>query len=312
MKHIRSSVKGVFLLENGGVPVSQVTDFGEPIVVGSLCVDTISGELYIFKGVNWFNISGDLSSTSGLDTSYIRVQPTKAPLGGLPQGSIPNYGTIQELLDDVFYPFIAPTTSLSSSSLHEKGLVVNKSMNYSITLNDDIVNTREILLNSVVESSVVGNSGIYNSLSNLQWSNSPTPLVLYYPHTYTFRVNFANSSQQNNNILVEFTAPTYYGVLNIVDIDETNVKTLSKVVRKKSNHSNLVFNPTLQRYVYAYPSVYGDLVSVIDNSGFDVTASFDKNIINFTLDDLSVESYNVYVSNGDTTQVNFKNSFNFN
>jgi len=311
MKHIRSSVKGVFILENVGVPVSQVTDFGETIVVGSLCVDTISGELYIFKGTNWINISGNLNGTSGLDTSYIRTEPTKAPLGGLVQGTIPNYGTVQELFDAVFYPFVVSTISLLSSSIHEKGLVVNKSMNYSIVLNDGIVNTRQILLNSVVESSVVGISGTYNSPSNLQWSNSPTPLVLYYPHSYTFRVNFTNSAQLNTNILVEFAAPTYYGALDIVDVNEVNIKTLTKVVRKKSNHSNLLFNPTLERYVYAYPAIYGDLIIIFDNSGFDVTASFNKSVITFTLDDLSSESYNVYVSNIDTTQVNFKNSFNF-
>jgi hypothetical protein len=310
MKHIRSSIKGVFVLEHHGIPTATITDFGEPISMGSLCVDLDNGELYIFKGINWYNIS-NISGTSGLDTSYIRTEPTKVPLGGLPQGIIPNYGTIQELLDDVFYPFTSPTTSLTSSSLHEKGLVVNKSMNYSITLNDGIVSTRQILLNNLLETSLISNSGTYNSPSNLQWSNSPNPSLLYYAHTFTFSVNFTNSGQLNSSILIEFAAPTYYGVLAYSNVDETNIKTLTKVIRKKANHSNLNFNPTSQRYIYAYPTVYGDLNSIIDQNNFNVTSSFTKNVILFTLSDLSTESYNVYVSNNDTTQVNFNNSFNF-
>lgn len=309
MKHIRSSIKGVFVLEHHGIPTATITDFGEPIEAGSLCVDLDNGELYIFKGINWYNISG-FSGTSGLDTSYVRVQPTKVAVGGLPQGTVPNYGTIQELLDDIFYPFTLPTTSLVASSLHEKGLVVNKSMNYSITLNNGIVSSRQILLNNLLETTLVSNSGTYNSPSNLQWSNSPTP-TLYYPHVFTFRVNFTNTAQINTNILVEFAAPTYYGVLTNANVNQTNIKTLTKRIRKKANDTNLNFSPTLQRYVYAYPSSYGDLVSIVDQNNFDVTTSFTKTVISFSLADLTSENYNVYVSNSDTTQTNFKLSFNF-
>ncbi len=310
MKHIRSSIKGIFVLEHQGIPTSTITDFGETIEAGSLCIDIDNGELYIFKGINWYNISG-FSGTSGLDTSYIRTQPTKVALGGLPQGVIPNYGTIQELLDNIFYPFTIPTTSLTTSSLHEKGLIVNKSMSYSITLNNGIISSRRILLNNLLETTLVSNSGTYNSPSNLQWSNSPTPLVLYYPHTFTLRVNFTNTAQINTNILVEFTAPTYYGALANASVNETNIKTLTKVVRKQANHTNLNFNPSIQRYVYAYPTSYGNLVSIVDQNNFNVTASFTKTVVSFTLADFTSENYNIYVSNSDTTQTNFKLNFNF-
>lgn len=312
MKHIRSSVKGIFILEHQGIPTSNITDFGENITTGSLCIDTLNAELYIFKGISWFNVNTSNSTTSGfVDISYVRAQPTKVALGGLPQGSIPNYNTIQDLLDATLYPFTPPTISLSSSSLHEKGLVINKSMNYSITLNNGIVNNRQILLNNIVETSIVTNSGTYNSPSNLQWSNSPSSSTLYYAHTFNFRVNFSNSSQLNSNILVEFASPTYNGVLANVNVNQANIKTLTKTIRKKANDVNLQFSPILQRYIYAYPAIYGNLISIIDQNGFNVTSSFTKNVISFTLVDLSTESYNVYVSNSDTTQTNFKLTFNF-
>ncbi len=310
MKHIRSSIKDVFILEHNGIPTASVTDFGENVKAGSLCIDTVNGELYIFKGVHWYNIGG-LSGTSGLNTSYIRSQPTKVTVGGLPQGTIPNYGTIQELLDNVFYPFTVPVISLSSSSLHEKGLVINKSMTYGITLNNGIVSSRQVLLNNSLETTLGSNSGTYNSPSNLQWVNSPNSSTLYYAHTFTFRVNFTNTAQLNTNILVEFAAPTYNGVLTNANVNQTNIKNLTKTIRKKANHSNVIYNPTLQRYVYAYPTIYGDLLNIIDQNNFDVTSSFTKTVMSFTLADLTSENYNVYVSNSDTTQTNFKLNFNF-
>jgi hypothetical protein len=53
MLHIRSSVNGVFILENSGVPSSLTTDFGETIQSGSLCIDNLNDDLYILKGSSW-------------------------------------------------------------------------------------------------------------------------------------------------------------------------------------------------------------------------------------------------------------------
>lgn len=311
MKHIRSSVKGVFLLENNGVPVGGLTDFSEPILNGSLCVDTLNGDVYIYKNLSWQFISASGGTGGTVDISYIRSTGTKVTVGGLPSGTIPNYPTLQDLMDDILYPFTNPIISLSASSLHEKGLTINKSMNYTITPNDAIVSSRQILLNNSVITTLGSNSGTYNSSAGLTWANAPSPSVLYYAHTFTLRVNYSNFSQQNTNILVEFAAPTYYGSLTFANINETNIKTLTKVVRKEANHSNLSFSPTLQRYVYAYPAIYGDLVSIIDPNNFNITAGFTKTVISFTLADATSENYNVYYSNTDTTQSGFLIDFNY-
>jgi hypothetical protein len=256
-------------------------------------------------------IDSSLNAVDDDINTYVRTAPTKVTVGGIPQGQIPNYDHLQDLFDAIFYPFTQPTISLGSSSLHEKGLTINKSMTYSITLNDGIVSDKKIFLDSVLATTLTANSGTYNSSSGLTWSNSLSPSLLYYSHTFNLKVNFTNSTQLNSNILVEFASPTYHGVLNISDVDETHVKALTKVIRKKANDSNLTFNPTLQRYIYAYPTIYGDLASIIDQNGFNVTAGFTKSTVTYTLADSTTESYNVYVSNNDTTQTNFKLTFNF-
>lgn len=63
MLHTRSSVNGIFILQNDGVPSSLTTDFGEAIKSGSLCVDNNNDDLYILKGAIWTLIGG--SGTSG-------------------------------------------------------------------------------------------------------------------------------------------------------------------------------------------------------------------------------------------------------
>jgi hypothetical protein len=307
MKHVRSSIRGVFFLENIGVPVSLLTEYNEPISNGSICVDTITGNLYSLKSNIW-TLVGTGSGTS--DMTYIRPNPTTISIGGLPSGTTPNYTTLQEVFDAMLYPFIAPSISLSSSSLHEKGLTINKTMNYSISLNSAIISTRNILLNNVQEAVINNNSGSYSSPTNLNWSNSPNT-TLYYPHNFTFRTTYTNYSQQNSTISVEFAAPTYYGSLDISNVDETNIKTLTKTIRKKANDSNLSFSPTLQRFVYAYPSSYGNLTTIIDQNNFNVFNSFNKTVVSFTLADSTTEFYNVYTSNADTTQSGFKLTFNF-
>jgi len=67
MKHIRSSVDGIFFLEHNTSPIGITqTDFFEPIKHGSLCVDLSTDLLYILKnGIGWVLIEGAISGTSG-------------------------------------------------------------------------------------------------------------------------------------------------------------------------------------------------------------------------------------------------------
>jgi len=72
MQHVRSSLKGVFVLEHPGNPSGIVeTDFLESIPIGSKCTDSISGDLYIYRGsTSWekqevVDISGKVDKVPG-------------------------------------------------------------------------------------------------------------------------------------------------------------------------------------------------------------------------------------------------------
>jgi len=308
MLHIRSSIKGVFLLETNGIPTALTTDLGETIKNGSLCVDTINDDLYILKDGIWVLVS--LGGTAGNnDISYIRQEPTKTTVGGLTAGTIPNFETVQDVFDTMFYPFQEPSVSIGGGNLYEKGLEIFGNYNYTVNLRDGIADTRSIELNSSEVFVPPSNNGSYSGSQGLTWQNA-TPST-YFRHTYTYRVTFTNTSTKSNSTNIEFAPPTYNGVLNELDINENNVKGLTKRIRKKGNDNNLSFSPTLQRYVYAYPTSYGDLSSIVDPNGFDVTASFKKQVLTFTLVDSTSEDYNIYYSDVDTTQVGFEIDFIF-
>lgn len=292
----------------GGVNVWESGSSVERILVKNVEQST-GGQVITFT-----DNSTSFIPITNVDISYIRPDNTKIGVGGLPINSVVNFPTIQDALDAILYPFIASTISIGSNSLHERGTTVNKTLNYGITLNDGIVDTRDISLNIgdgfgfITEFTPLTDSGVYNSATNLVYTNNTNPYNL---HQFKYEVSFTNSPTISSTLNVEFAAPTYYGSLDFADIDETNIKTLTKRIRKKSNDSNLSYTTSLNRFVYTYPSSYGVLTSIIDPNFFNITASFTMIVVNFTLADTSVESYNVYYNNSDTTLNGFNLSFNF-
>ena len=103
----------------------------------------------------------------------------------------------------------------------------------------------------------------------------------------------ANDGKNNvsKSISYTFVSPYYTGVSTTGTLTETDVTALTKKVETKG--SKTVNYTTSQSYmVFAYPSSYGAISSVIDQNGFNVTDSFVRNTVTVN----SVEYY-VYISN---------------
>lgn len=58
-------------------------------------------------------LSSSISSTSSV--TYTNLNPSSITVGGISTGSTFNNKTVQQIFDDMFYPYIAPTTSISVS-----------------------------------------------------------------------------------------------------------------------------------------------------------------------------------------------------
>lgn len=254
----------------------------------------------------------NIGGTDGsFDNSYIRVNPTTATIGGLNSGTVPNYASVQSVLDAILYPFVNPILNFTSNSTHEKGLTINKTLNYSIILNSALITSKLINLNGTLQTTLATNSGSYNSTTNLTHANSPNPSAFYPTHTFQLLTTFSNFANTSAFVIVDFVAPTYFGSLNFSNIDETNIKTLTKRIRKLGNDTNLSFTCTLKRFVYAYPKNFGVLTSIKDSNNFETKDAYTRTEITFTLADTTTEIYYVYYLSADTTQTAFLNSFYF-
>lgn len=58
-------------------------------------------------------LSSSISSTSSV--TYTNLNPSSISVGGIPIGTIFNSKTIHQIFDDMFYPYIVPTTSINVS-----------------------------------------------------------------------------------------------------------------------------------------------------------------------------------------------------
>ena len=95
----------------------------------------------------------------------------------------------------------------------------------------------------------------------------------------------------SKSISYTFVAPYYIGVSTTNTLTETEIIALTKKVEVKGNKT--INYTTSQSYmVFAYPSNYGAISSIIDQNGFNVTDSFVRSTVTVN----SVEYY-VYISN---------------
>lgn len=244
---------------------------------------------------NWVGENSPYDFTSQVDVGGIRINDVVGP-------------TQKDALDQLFSaPFVDMAFVYTLNfSLVEKGLSVMPSSTWNITPNDDIVTSVKLFRNSIEESDQGTTlSGSFPHVNAIGWMNTLGE------RTYQIQIQSDDAGLSSLNRVVSFVAPTYSGVLLDSEIDETNIKTLTKYIRNKADHNNISFSPTLQRYVYVYPKSFGLLTSIKDPNNFEVIASFDQSELTFTLADATMEDMYVYVSNADTTQVNFELDFIF-
>ena len=253
---------------------------------------------------NGVNYKQTVEEEKAWSQAYTKV--SEVDVGGVRVGD-----TIEPDFETAFNKILsAPFVDLSYSysinySLVEKGLFVTPTSSWSITPNDDTVTNVSILRNNIVESNEGTTlSGTYPHVDSIGFLNTTSE------RTYKINITSDDAGLNSTSKLVSFVAPTYAGVLDIADVDETNIKGLTKYVRNKASQT-VSFSPVLQRYVYAYPKSFGLLTSIKDPNNFEVIGSFDVSELTFTLADATTEDMYIYVSNADTTQTNFSNTFIF-
>lgn len=249
--------------------------------------------------------------TAANNAVFTNNTPTVQAHGGVPVGKTFNNVPVNEVLNMILYPWVAPAVSAqikvpSNGGVKEFGDVQNvTSIGVTVTKKSSNITKVEIFDGSEslgVKTEEVANGGTFNFTVDKQVSSNKN---------YTAKVtDAAEKITTANTGTFTFVYPYYWGVLDAsTAVDEAAVKGLTKQIVTKGNKSNK-FTATNQKICFAYPKSYGALANIKDQNNFDVTGTFTRTEVTITGLDKTPQAYYVY-TNSPSTITGFGMNFNY-
>lgn len=249
--------------------------------------------------------------TAANNAVFTNNTPTVQAHGGVPVGKTFNNVPVNEVLNMILYPWVAPAVSAqikvpSNCGVKEFGDVQNvTSIGVTVTKKSSNITKVEIFDGSEslgVKTEEVANGGTFNFTVDKQVSSNKN---------YTAKVTDAEEKITTANTgTFTFVYPYYWGVLDAsAAVDEAAVKGLTKQIVTKGNKSNK-FTATNQKICFAYPKSYGALANIKDQNNFDVTGTFTRTEVTITGLDKTPQAYYVY-TNSPSTITGFGMNFNY-
>lgn len=260
---------------------------------------------------NETDISALQSSLGDVETNFDGSRPITRTVSGL-QGITPGTTTVVEFLDSVFYPKVDSTISLSvNPSTNELGVSTSVSAVMNYTSNDYAITLAELREGATVVDSIQDITE--NESGSLTYTAS-------YANTQSFTAWFEkdNATTKTSTRTASFYDPYYHGELTLTTINNiiasgvtrSELSTLlTKSVSSKRNNTKS-FELTAQRMVYCFPDNYGNLSSIIDQNGYNITSSFSYSTFTYTREDSSTVNYRIYYNDSDISLTGFSVTFN--
>lgn len=214
----------------------------------------------------------------------------------------------------IFATYSQPSISLNRipSGNREKGLTSNISLSLTATRNSPFTNLLSVQFQRQVNNGLWNNIGLPiaipasgGTVSTLDTSNFIGANAVAYRALVLDNIQTTTSNSSNMALI----APVYYGV-GPSNPTVSLITSLTKVLSGSRVNGQLVFNPNNQRFFYAYPQSWGQLISIYDQNGFNILGGFELSTFVLTYPDGQTETYNLYTGNANTTVTNFKLSFN--
>ena len=242
------------------------------------------------------------------NTKYTNDNPTVIAVGGIAAGTTFDNKPLEDLLTDLFYPYVAPSVSCSATpngGVYEKGTSVAVS---------------QITVAIQKKSEEITRVEIFDGEESLGAKTDGKVGNVIFPLTdrnvtvdKQFTAKVTDAKQQTvtaKSGTFTFVYPYFQGVINPEeDPNEVLIKGLSKVVQTKGN-KNFTYSANNQKMVIAYPKSYGALSKIVDPNQFDVTATWTAKEINITTADDQSIAYYVYTSKAVTVS-NYRMQFNY-
>lgn len=197
---------------------------------------------------------------------------------------------LNKLIADYYYvaPKVNSFTASPTGGLFEVGTTITAPITFNWDYNKDI--TSQTLTDCTLADETV-RTATYNTdiTTNKTFTLSATD----------------GTNNVSKSISYTFVSASYTGVTDTVPTTDTEITALTKSVRTKANLTQAFTTSGLQTIVYAYPSSFGNLTSIINQNNYEV-------LTNFALSNVTVNGvvYNVY-SLSNVNLDNFKYTFKY-
>ena len=246
---------------------------------------------------------------NAVETRYTNTKPTTSALGGIAAGTTFDNMSISDVLNKLFYPYVAPkingiTLRPNNGGTFEKGTTINLTgSTITITEGSDELTSLAIYDGShkiaEINENIVGSNALNFSLA----ITSDKQL----------RVELTDASEKTvtiNSPAFNFVYPYYRGKIAANGgINETVIESMTKVVQAKGTKT-YSYDLSNQKAVFAYPKSYGALSAITDATGLPNIDIFERSEINITgLDGTSVEYYVYVMINASTNSLRFTYSY---
>lgn len=251
------------------------------------------------------------------NTTYTNSTPIVSAHGGVTVGETFDKVPVQEMLDKILYPYVAPT--LSTQAVPANGGTFEIGVGTNVTGVKATVGKKSRTIKKIevfgTDSPTVALATLTEGVTNGGTFTLPLTKELKAAAQNGYR--FTTKVTDADDKLVQATTgtfnlvyPFYYGaVAATASVDEAAVKALTKKVETKAN-KKWPFTANNQKMVFAYPASYGNLTKIFDANNFEVTDTFAKSTVAVTCADGQKINYNVYV-NGASTVAGFNMDFRF-
>ena len=237
---------------------------------------------------------------------YTNDQPTLTAHGGIPAGTTFDNKALAEILGDILYPYVAPVvtctvTAPGNGGTYEYGSnptitsvrvgVTKKSKDITKI---EIFNSEDISGPLATQTDGVKDGGTFNYSISKVLDNL----------TSNLRIRARITDASGKTVTADSGAfyviyPMWYGAIDKnATIDQAAVKNTTKLVQTKANRS-LTFNSDNQRLMIAYPASYGQISSIMDPNGFNITDTFTRYAVSMRFGDNDIQ-YFVYVNEAST------------
>ena len=238
--------------------------------------------------------SGTVSgSASGI--YYTNLNPSVTSVGGLNSGSTFNNISIQDLLDNMLYPYVMPTFSLSSNpSILEYGNTQTVTLNWYLTIKK----------NSVISATIFRTTQApYSTPTNTNSGSVTATPTINVTNTFTYSVNDYNSSNSTGGTNTATTQVTwqnkrFWGTFSTFTLpNNAQILALNSELSNTRVQNRSGINGGGNYLVFAWPTSFGTPTFTVNGLNVNTFTKLGSSISFTNAYGYSATPYDVWFSN---------------